>query len=118
MIWAKAAVVGGLLVVFAAFAAGTENRLSAPVMGQTQDCGAAISASWLVSGTPDQAWDQDAATAGDEQRAAAACGHVIHESRVVILTTMGMGGLLAIVGWTASRTRGDAKPTKMTPIHA
>ena len=117
MVWAKAALAGGLLVLLAAFAIGTENGLSTSVMGQTYDCGPTISAAWLVSGTPDQTRPGSAAT-DDEQRAAAACRPVIHESRVLILTMVGAGGLLALVGWTALSTRGEAVPGTVTHARA
>lgn len=118
MIWAKAALVGGLLVLLGAFAIGTENKQSTSVRGQTQDCGPSISASWLVSGTPDQATQPGSAATSDERRAAAACRPVIHESRMQIVTIMGMGCLLALVGWTAIRTRGEAVPRTLTPAYA
>ncbi|WP_310526791.1 hypothetical protein [Nocardioides sp.] len=117
MIWAKAALAGGLLVLLAAFATGTENQLSASVMGQAQDCGPSISASWLVSGTPDQAQPGSAAT-DDERRTAASCGPAIHESRVLIVTIMGMGCLLALIGWTAIGTRRETVPHTVTPARA
>ena len=107
MKWAKAALAGGLLVLFATFAISTENELSATVMGQTRDCGPAISASWLVSGTPDQAHPGAAAT-HDERRTATACRPVIHESRVVTLAIMGVGGLLALVGWSSVSRRSES----------
>jgi hypothetical protein len=91
MVWAKAALVGGLLVVLAAFALGTEHQTSTMVMGQEEGCGAAISASWLVSGTPDLK--------------PAACGPVIRQSRVLVVGAMTVGGLLALVGWSAIRRR-------------
>ena len=118
MTWAKAALAGGLLVLVAAFGIGTENKLSASVMGQTQDCGPSISASWLVSGTPDRAQLGSAATS-DERRAAAACGSVVHESRMLVVTTMGVGGLLALVGWTAILARRESLPgTVVAPARA
>lgn len=117
MIRAKAALVGGLLVLLAVFAIGTEKQLSVSVMGQTHDCGPSIPASWLVPGTPDQAQLGSAAT-DDEQRAAAACRPVIYRSRVLIGTTMGAGGLLALVGWTAIITRREAVPTTVARARA
>lgn len=117
MIWAKAALAGGLLVLLAAFATGTENHLSTSVMGQTQDCGPSISASWLVSGTPDHTQPGSAAT-NDERRAAAACSPIVHESRVLIVTLMGLGCLLALVGGSAIRTRGEDAPRTVTPAHS
>ena len=102
--WARVALVGGLLVLLAAFAVGTEDHRSTVVAGQSYDCGAAIPASWLVSGTPDLT--------------PAACGPVIRQSRVLVVGAMGVGGLVALVGWTAIRRRPDARPMQGTPFHA
>ena len=117
MIWAKAALAGGLLVLLAAFAIGTENQLSTLVMGQTQDCGPSISASWLVSGTPDPATQPGSAANSDQRRVAAACGPVLRESRVLVLVTMGVGCLLALLGWTAIRAPRTVAPRTATPAH-
>ena len=117
MVWAKAALAGGLLVLLAAFAVGTENQLSASVAGQTQDCGPSISASWLVSGTPDRMTPGAAATSG-ERRAATACSPVVHEFRLVIGTIMGLGCLVALVGASAIGTRGVPPPRAVTPSHS
>ena len=103
MSWAKAALAGGFLVLLATFVIGTESDVSASAAGETYDCGPAISASWLVPGTPDTARPGPAATP-DRQRAAAACGPVIGDSRVLVVAIMGAGALLALVGWTAIRT--------------
>ena len=102
MVWARIALVSGLLLLLAAFAVGTEQQRSTVVDGQTLRCGPAIPASWLVSGTP----------AG----APAACGSVIQQSRWVLGTAMGVGGLLVLVGWTAPRSRTEDVPGQ--PIHA
>lgn len=115
MTWAKAALTGGLLVLLATFGIGTENALSTSVKGQTQYCGTAIPPSWLMSGNADQAQPGPAAT-DDEKRAATACGPVVHESRVLVFTIMGVGGLLALVGWTAISTRREDVPR--TVAHA
>ena len=104
MVWARVAIVGGLLVLVAAFAFGTEARSSTVVAGQTYDCGAASSASWLVSGTPDLA--------------PAACEPVNRQSRLLVVGAMGLGGLLALGGWAAVRRRAVAEPVPGTPLHA
>lgn len=114
MSWAKAALVGGLLLLVAAFAVGTEHELRTSVAGQVQDCGPSISASWLVSGTPDLTRPGSAATDGD-RRVAALCGPVVGESRLMVMTLMGAGGLLALAGWTAIGTRGGAVRHPLTP---
>ena len=107
MTWARAALTGGLLVLLATFGIGTENELSTSVMGQNQHCGTSIPASWLMSGSPDEAQRLSVAT-DDEKRAATACAPVVRESRVLMLTIMGVGGLLALVGWTAISTAGES----------
>lgn len=109
MTWAKAALTGGLLVLLATFGVGTENVMSTSVMGRTQYCGSSIPTSWLMSGTAYQRQPGSAAT-DDEKRAATACGPVVHESRVTMLTIMGVAGLLALVGWTAISTRTEDVP--------
>lgn len=117
MTWAKAALTGGLLVLLATFGVGTENMLSTSVMGQTQHCGPAIPTSWVMSGTDHKAQPGSVAT-DDEKRAAAACGAVVHESRVLVFTIMGVGGLLALVGWTAISTRREDVPRTVTHARA
>lgn len=117
MNWAKAALAGGLLLLLAAFAVGTEHELRTSVAGQAQDCGPAISASWLVPGTPDLTQPGSSASDGD-RRAAALCGPVVHESRRLIVTLMGVGGLLALAGWTALDTRGRAVRRPLAPAPA
>ena len=84
-------------------------------MGQTQRCGTAIPASWLMSGNADQAQPVSAAT-DEEKRAAAACGPVVQESRVLMWTIMGAGGLLAVVGWTAIATPREAVPRRAVTL--
>ncbi len=108
MVWAKAALVGGLLLVVAAFAVGVEHRSSTVVDGQTQDCGSAISPSWLVSGTGDL-------TSGVPVTSTEACRAVIRHSRIVVLTTMGVGGLLAIAGGTGTRRPQPPAPSGRPP---
>ena len=114
MSWAKVALAGGLFLLLAAFAVGTEHSLRASIGGQARDCGPPISASWLVSGTPDLTRPGSAATDGD-RRTAALCGPVVHESRLLLVTLMGAGGLLALVGWTAIDRRGGAVRHRLTP---
>lgn len=109
---------GGLLLVVAAFAIGTEKQLSASVMGQTQECGPSISASWLVSGTPDPRTEPGSAATDVERRTAAACSLVVRQSRVLIVTAIGMGGLIALAGWSAIRARGERHHQQKTPVAA
>ena len=117
MTWAKAALTGGLLVLVAMFGIGTENELSTSVMGRTQHCGTPIPTSWLMSGSVVEEQPASAVTS-EEKRAAAACAPVVRESRAVVVTTMGVGGLLALVGWTATSTRREAVTRTVTPASA
>ena len=118
MVWAKTALAGGLLVVLAAFAFGTEHHRSTLVMGHDVDCGAAISASWLVAGTPDPGLDPGPGATVEDRRAAAACSPVVRQSRVVILGAMGVGGLVALVGWTGLRGQRAGRLRQVTAVHA
>lgn len=118
MVWAKVALAGGLLLLFSGFVVGTEIERSASVMSQSYDCGAPIAASWLVSGTPNHTLNPGEGATAVELRAAAACSSVIHQSRVMILSTMGVGGLLAIFGWTVIGVRRESKPRQLTPARA
>lgn len=118
MTWANAALSGGLLVLLAAFGIGTENALSTSVMGQTQHCGTAIPTSWLMSGEPDYKAQPGSVATDDEKRAGTACRPVVRESRVLVFTIMGVGGLLALVGWTAISTRREAMPPTVTHARA
>ena len=101
-------------MVLLAFSVGTEHQRSTHVTGRTHACGAAISAPWLVSGTPDAARTRGHA-ADAQPGEAAACGRVIRQSRVVLLTTMGMGGLVALVGWTTILARREVEPLETAP---
>jgi hypothetical protein len=116
MTWAKAALTGGLLVLLATFGIGTENALSTSVRGQTQHCGTAIPPSWLMSGADYE--EPGSVATDDEKRAETACGPVVHESRVLVFTIMGVGGLLALVGWTAISTRREAGSRTVTHARA
>jgi hypothetical protein len=113
MSWARAALTGGLLVLLVTFGVGTENALSTTVMGRTQHCGSAIPTSWLMSGSDYPAQPGSVAT-DDEKRAEAACGPIVHESRVLVFTIMGVGGLLVLVGWTAISTRREVVSRTVT----
>lgn len=103
MLRARAALAVGILVVLAAFAWGTENDTAAMVADKNLDCGPAISASWLVAGTPDRTSGGEVATTVDERRVAAGCGAAVQRARAGVLSTMAAGALLALVGWTAHR---------------
>ena len=93
----------GLVLVLAAFAYGVEGTASTTVAGQDVDCGPAISASWLVSGTPDRMNGAGLDTRGAERRAADPCRPVVQRARAGVLSTIAAGALLALLGWTALR---------------
>lgn len=118
MVWAKVALAGGLLLLFVAFAFGTEHQVSTAAMDQSYDCGSSIPPSWLVSGTPDQTLAPGPGATAEERRDAAACSPAIHQSRVMVLTTMGVGGLVALFGWTAICERQESKPRQLPAVHA
>ena len=99
----RAALVAGLLVVLATFAYGVETTASTVVAGQDVNCGPVISASWLVSGTPDRMNGAGFDTRSAERRAADPCRPVIQRARAGVLSAMAAGALLALVGWTALR---------------
>ncbi|RYC14742.1 hypothetical protein [Nocardioides zhouii] len=98
---ARAALAAGILIVLAAFAYGTEVSSSTTVDGVRADCGSAISASWLVSGTGDEAFDVVGSETRADERRHAACGAVVQRARTGVLATMAAGALLALVGWSS-----------------
>jgi hypothetical protein len=118
MAWAKIVFATGLLVVFGAFAFGTEHRTSAELMGGTHACGPSISASWFVTGTPSPMLNPGSGASAEERRVAAACGSVIRHSRVSVMLTMGAGGLLALAGWAALHKRPETEPGQISPVIA
>jgi hypothetical protein len=115
MVRSRAALTAGLLFVLAAFAYGTEITSSATVAGARTDCGPAISASWLVAGTPDTTSDAGRAITAGERRLAAACGPVVQQARAGVLATMAAGALLALVGWSAHREPPERTRAERTP---
>lgn len=115
MVWAKVVLTGGVFLLFAGFAFGTENQMSTAATGQNYDCGAPISPSWLLPGTPDQTLNPGPGATTEERRDAAACSPAIHRSRVIVSTTMGLGGLLVLIGGTAVRElESKAQPVPAT----
>lgn len=66
-----------------------------------------------MAGTPDRTKPGSAVTP-DERRVASACSAVVHESRVLVVTIMGLGALLALGGWGAARRQGEAVPLQVT----
>jgi hypothetical protein len=68
--------------------------------GQSLDCGAAISASWLLPVSLDRTSPGPTAT-DDKRRTAAACGPVVREARVWVGSLVGFGALVVVVGGSA-----------------
>ena len=101
MVWARIAIAGGLLMVMVAFSVGVEHRLASPDPSVAADCGRAIPAAMLMSGSvaPDTA-RRDGATGGD-QRAAATCAPAVREAQVLVGASIVLGALLVVAGWTA-----------------
>jgi hypothetical protein len=109
VLWAKVAVVGGLVLVLAGFGLGVEPS-SVTVDGHTYSCGSAIPQSWLMAGAePGQ--PERHATAR-ERRQAAACDAATRGRDVSTLGMLALGSLLALVGWTALRERGLPVPAQ------
>ena len=104
-------------MVCAAFAVGTEHQSSTVVQGQSYICGPSISASWLVSGTPDLMSPAPAASA-QPRRGVAECRSVLRRSRALVVTSIGVGGVLALVGWTGVLRRREAPSPPATLLHA
>lgn len=117
MVHFKVVLVGGLLLLFAGFGVGTHPR-SVSLDDQTYYCGAAISSSWLLPGTPDQSLNAGSSATLEQRRAAAECSPVIRQSRVVIFSDMGLGALLVLLGWTAIRERRVPEPREVIASHA
>ncbi|RNM16731.1 hypothetical protein EFL26_04235 [Nocardioides pocheonensis] len=116
MVWARVVLAGGLLLLVAAFSLGTQPQ-SVVVDDQIYSCDAAIAPSWLEPGTPDQTLSPGSAATADQRRAATACGPVIHRSRVALLSAVGLGGLLALIGWTAIREQRAPAPRELVLSH-
>jgi len=115
VLWAKAAIVGGLLLVGATFAVSVGDlRLphtadpapTAPVGQHARGCGTLIPSSWLVAGTSGSA--APAPRTAAERRAAAKCATAVHRARMVMWGVMGLGALAVLVGWTALREREES----------
>jgi hypothetical protein len=107
VLWAKALIVGGLLLVGATFAVSTGDLHLAHrphASAQHGDgCANLIPASWLVAGTAG-APARPARTPA-QRRAAARCAAIVHRDRMVMWGVLGLGGLAVLVGWTALRER-------------
>lgn len=117
MVWAKAALVGGIVLVCAAFAVGAEQQSSAVVEDQSYICGPSISASWLVSGTPDL-MSPGPATSADSRPGVVECRAILNRSRVLVVTSIGVGGVLALIGWTGVSRRRESSSPPAKLVHA
>ena len=116
MTWARAAIAGGLLVLAAAFAFGTEPVSSTSVAHQRYVCDSVLPASWLVAGTPDPAPVKP--QSGQDRRAAAQCHAIVQRNRILMWGAIGVGGVVALVGWTALRERDRSVLARRAPVRA
>ena len=108
MTWAKAALAGGLLLLFVGFGFGTQPG-STSVDKVTYRCDAAVRATWLVAGTNVGGSARGQSSTADERKVDAACGTVVHRERVLLWSMLGVGGLLALGGLTALREGADGR---------
>jgi hypothetical protein len=124
VLWAKALIVGGLLLIGATFAV-VEGDLRLPhsadssprtsVGHHTYECDSVIPAAWLVAGTASST--APAPRTAVERRAAAQCATAVHRARVVMWGVMGLGALALLVGWTALRER-ELSPRRVPRVAA
>lgn len=106
---ARVVVACGVLVLLLGFGIGTERTLSVDAAGAAYDCGSAIPAWSLVTGT--RAPGDGPGTAGTEQRARAeACAPVLREARLWVAAVMGLGGAVALVGWSRAARQPSRTP--------
>ena len=103
---AKAAIAGGFLIALAGFAVGVDPG-STSVGRLTFSCDSAIPGSWLVSGTQDQSTPPPESRTGLERQVEAQCRAVVQRRRLLTWGGLGVGGFVALVGWTALR---EGKP--------
>jgi len=115
VLWAKALIVGGLLLVGATFAVvegdlrpphSVESSPRTSVGHRTYECASVIPASWLVAGTAVS--PAPGPRTAVERRAAARCATAVHRARVVMWGFMGAGALAVLIGWTALRERDES----------
>ena len=116
MVHVKVVLFGGVLLLFAGFGLGTQPR-SVSLDDETYSCGAAILSSWLVPGTPDRSLSAGSSATPEQRRAAGACSAVIHQTRVVDFSAMGLGAVLALLGWAAIRERREPELRQVVASH-
>ncbi|MBS2938994.1 hypothetical protein KDN32_14740 [Nocardioides sp. J2M5] len=106
---ARVVVACGVLVLLLGFGVGTERTLSVDAAGAAYDCGSAIPAWSLLTGT--RAPGDGPGTAGTEQQARAeACAPVLREARLWVAAVMGLGGAVALAGLAAVDRRRSTPP--------
>ena len=101
--WAKAAIALGIALLAVGFGVGVEPT-HASLDERQLVCASAIPVSWLAPGTRAEPASQSAPTP-QERRADARCGSVVHRTRWLTWGVLGLGGLVAVAGWTALRER-------------
>ncbi|MCW2820098.1 MAG: hypothetical protein JWR42_2885 [Marmoricola sp.] len=87
----------GLLLWVLGFAVGTEPR-TATVGAHDVSCGTPLPVSWLVPGATAQV-----PGAGATSRERRACASEVTRGRWLAGAALGVGALLGLIGWTATR---------------
>lgn len=102
MLRARLVLAVGVLLWTGGFAVGTEPR-SATVGGREVSCGTPLPVSWLVPGATAPTEGAPGSTAAERR----ACHASVVEGRWLSGGALGLGALVALVGWTAGRELGD-----------
>ena len=116
MRWAQAAVICGVVLLAFGFGLGVE-PVEARVGQQAFSCATAIPLSWLDSGATAvlAASGTDTVT---KQQVKVECGAATDRRRTLAWSTLSVGFLVALVGWTTLRESGrrglEARPTAST----
>jgi hypothetical protein len=108
VLWAKAVLAGGLMLLLVGFGLGVEDTATS-VNGQPHSCGRPIPLSWLDPSAGPGPLSRPVKTEHG-RRVQAACQDTVEQARVRSWGTLGLGGLLFVVGWTALRERDERIP--------
>lgn len=107
---ATVAVTLGVVLLLIGFAVGTW-KPSTSVDGVPVSCGSAIEVTRLPYNDVGAARPESAGTlTARARREETACEDAELSARLVTWTALGLGGLVALAGWTAMRQRGAAAP--------
>lgn len=102
MRWSTAAVVVGLLLLAGGFALATDAPVTVTVDGREHRCASVLAPGVLVPGAGSRGQDRTPRDRGVE----AACAPRERVVRRVVGGVVGLGSLVLLVGWTATRERG------------